>query len=101
MLAPLYSNKPFEVGLAAWQAVVLWPIGLVLVGVPVLVLLGVRSKLMLRIGQIAIGVLSVISTVAVARSDDAQAGVAFMWTPVLGSVLAVILVAPDGWLRRP
>lgn len=101
LLAPLYSNEPFEVALTAWQAVVLWPIGLVLVGVPALVLLGVRSPLMLRFGQIAIGLLGVISMVAVARSDDAQAGVAFVWTPVLGSVMAAIVVAVDGGLHRP
>ena len=101
LLAPLYSNEPFEVALTAWQAVVLWPIGLLLVGVPALVLLGVRSPLMLRFGQIAIGLLGVISMVAVARSDDAQAGVAFMWTPVLGSVMAAIVVAVDGGPSRP
>jgi hypothetical protein len=74
LLRPLYSNEPFEVGLTAWQAVVLWPIGLLVVGVPVLVLLSVRTALLLRLGQVGIGLLGVMSMVAVAHSDDAQAG---------------------------
>jgi hypothetical protein len=77
LLSPLYSNEPFEVGLTVWQAVVLWPIGLLLVGVPVLLLLNVRARLLLRLGQIAIGLLGVFSMMAVARSDDAQAGFGF------------------------
>jgi hypothetical protein len=100
LCAPLYSNEPFEVGLTLWQAVVLWPIGLLLVGVPVLVLLGVRSERLLRLGQVAVGLVGVASMVAVARSDDAQAGIAFIWAPVLGSVLAAIVVSVDGWRRR-
>jgi hypothetical protein len=100
LLAPLYSDESFEVGLTAWQAVVLWPIGLLLVGVPVLVLLGVRSQRLLRLGQVGVGVLGVASMVAVARSDDAQAGISFLWTPVLGSVLAAAVVSVDGWRRR-
>jgi hypothetical protein len=100
LCASLYSNEPFEVGLTLWQAVVLWPIGLLLVGVPVLVLLGVRSERLLRLGQVAVGLVGVASMVAVARSDDAQAGIAFIWAPVLGSVLAAIVVSVDGWRRR-
>jgi hypothetical protein len=100
LLGPLYSNEPFDVGLTAWQAVVSWPIGLLVVGLPVLVLLSVRTTPLLRLGQIAIGVLGVISIVATTRSDDAQAGLWFIYPPVLGSVLALGIVSVDGWLRR-
>jgi hypothetical protein len=100
LLAPLYSDEPFEIGLTAWQAVVLWPIGLLVVGAPVLVLLGVRTAWMVRLGQAAIGVVGVASMVAVARSDDAQAGLAFMWGPLLGSGAAAAVLAADVWLRR-
>ena len=100
LLGPLYSNEPFEVGLTLWQAVVLWPIGLLVVGLPVLVLLGVRTALLLRLGQIAIGLLGVTSIVAATRSDDAQAGLWFMYPPLLGSVVAVLIVSVDGRLRR-
>jgi hypothetical protein len=101
LLAPLYSDERFEIGLTAWQAVVLWPIGLLVVGGPVLLLLGVRTAWLVRLGQIAIGVVGVASMLAVARSDDAQAGLAFLWGPIFGSVAAAAVLAADGWLRRP
>ncbi len=100
LVSPLYSNESFGIGQAVWSAVVLWPIGLVLVGVPVLILLAVRTRRLLRVGQILIGSLGVLSMVAVARSDDAQAGAAFMYAPIGGSVLAVLLLGVDGRLRR-
>jgi len=81
LLSPLYSNEPFQVGLTAWQVVVLWPIGLLVVGVPVLVLLSVGTVLLLRLGQVGIGLVGVMSMVAVARSDDAQAGFWFIYPP--------------------
>lgn len=96
LLGPLHSQEPFEIGLLAWQAVVLWPIGLFLVGVPTLLLLNVRSARLLRLGQVAIGVLGVASTVAVAHTDDAQAGLWFLYPPVLGSLLVLVLLAVDG-----
>jgi hypothetical protein len=99
LVSPLYSNEPFGIGQTTWSAVVLWPIGLLLVGVPVLVLLAVRTKRLLRVGQLVIGLLGVLSMVSVARSDDAQAGVAFMYAPIGGSVLAVMLLGIDGRLR--
>lgn len=100
LLGPLYSDEPFDVGLTLWQAVVDWPIGLLVVGLPVLVLLGVRTASLLRLGQIAIGSLGVMSMVAATRSDDAQAGLWFMYPPLLGSVVAAAIVAVDGRLRR-
>ncbi|HET6954656.1 MAG TPA: hypothetical protein VFI47_30105 [Acidimicrobiales bacterium] len=104
LLSPLYSDEPFSYGETAWSAVVLWPIGLLLVGPPVLVLVNVRTPRLLRLGQIAIGLLAVLSMMAVARSEDAQAGVAFMYTPIFGTILAAVLMAVDargGGPRRP
>lgn len=101
LLAPLYSDEPFELLLTAWQAVVLWPIGLLVVGGPAALLLGVRTRWVVRLGQIAIGVVGVVSMVAVARSEDAQAGLAFLWGPILGSGAAAAVGAADAWLRRP
>jgi hypothetical protein len=97
LLAPVYSDEPFDAGLTAWQAVVLWPIGLVLVGVPTLVLLGIRSTRLLRLGQIVVGAAGVVSMAAVAGSEDAQAGLAFMWAPILGSASAAAILAIDGY----
>ena len=101
LLSPLYSDEPFSYGQTAWSAVVLWPIGLLLVGPPVLVLVSVRTQRLLRLGQIAIGVLAVLSMTAVARSEDAQAGVAFMYTPIFGTILAAVLLAVDGRSHGP
>jgi hypothetical protein len=100
LLAPMYSSEPFDAGLTAWQAVVLWPIGLALLAPPVSVLLGARTTQMVRLGQLAIGLVCVASMVAVAISDDAQAGLAFLWTPIVGSMLAAALVVVDRSLRR-
>jgi hypothetical protein len=100
LLSPLYSNEPFSLGLTVWWAVTLWPAGLIWLGPPVLLLLNVRTAPLVVVGQVVIGVLGVISVVAVTRSDDAQAGVAFGLPLVFGSAAAGLLVVVDDWLRR-
>ena len=100
LLSPLYSNEPFNLGLTVWQAVVVWPIGVTLLGPPVLVLLNVRTAPLVRLGQVVIGLLGVMSMVAATRSDDAQAGFAFALPLVFGSAAAGLLVVVDARLRR-
>jgi hypothetical protein len=65
----------------------------------VLVMRGVRTVLLL-LGQIVIGSLGVISTVAATHSDDAQAGFWFAYPLLFASTAAGVLVVLDGRLRR-
>jgi hypothetical protein len=66
----------------------------------VLVLRGVRTAPLLRLGQIVIGLLGVMSIVAATRSDDAQAGFWFAYPLLFGSAAAGLLVVVDDRLRR-
>lgn len=97
---PAVGRRPaFDGEFSGWRLHA--PIGLLVVGGPAALLLGVRTRWVVRLGQIAIGVVGVVSMVAVARSEDAQAGLAFLWGPILGSGAAAAVGAADAWLRRP
>jgi hypothetical protein len=66
---------------------------------PVLVLLNVRTAPLVRLEQVVIGWLGVLSMVAATRSDDAQAGFAFALPLLFGSAAAGLLVVVDDRLR--
>jgi hypothetical protein len=52
LLAPLYSSEPFDLWGVLWQAVILWPIGAMVVWVPVALLVEyLRDRSLFRLGQ--------------------------------------------------
>jgi hypothetical protein len=101
LLSPLYSTDEFKPGLTLWQAVVLWPIGALLLGFPA-GLLGVlvRDKRVFRIGQVVLVVVAVVAMSATARSDDAQAGLIFLIIPWFGTPAVLCLILAQWFLRR-
>jgi hypothetical protein len=52
-----------------------------------------------RVGQVAVGTAGIVSMAAVARSEDAQAGLGFLGAPILGTAAAAAILAIDGTRR--
>lgn len=101
LLSPLYSGDDRTVALTLWQAVVLWPIGGLLLWLPAwLLAFGVRDRLVFRSGQAILVIFAVWAMAATARSDDAQAGLNFLIIPWFGTIVIAGLLAFQGIRSR-
>jgi len=101
LLSPLYSGDDRELPLTLWQAVVLWPIGASLLGIPAwLLAYRVGHKFLFRTGQGALIVVAVWAMAGTARSDDAQAGLNFLIVPWFGTTAVVCLMALQWAVKR-
>jgi hypothetical protein len=101
LLSPLYSGDDRSVALTLWQAVVLWPIGGILLGAPAwLLAYNVRDRLLFRSGQALLVIFAVWTMSATARSDDAQAGFNFFIIPWFGTIAIACLMAFQGIRHR-
>lgn len=99
-IAQPIADDRIDLGLTLWFAVVGWPIGLLLLCLPTLVLVNIRTPHLWRLGQVLVGLVGVFSIVAVSFDEDAQAGMWFIYIPFLGSLLAAGLLAVDRIVRR-
>lgn len=95
LLAPLYSNETNSDWLWAWQAVVLWPIGGLLMSLPVLVARQIIERQLRTIALVAIAVLGVVSAVAVAREEHSTAGLHYLYVLIGGPIASTALLALD------
>ena len=105
VLAPLYSSEPFDLWGVLWQGVILWPIGALVVWVPVAMLVEyLRDPRLFRLGKALIVLFAVWSMGAVARSDDAQKGLYWLIAPMYGTPAIIALIvfqwARGQWRRR-
>jgi hypothetical protein len=108
LVTTLLWDHPLDPTLVAWQALILWPIGAMVLYVPVVILMGIRRQVLRRVGQGLVAIAGVIAMFATAASNDAQAGLLLLYAPILGSLAAGILVlidrtvvaGPGGVLRR-
>ena len=101
LLSPLYSGEDRELALTLWQAVVLWPIGALLLWLPAwLLAYWVGHRPIFRVGQGALIVVAVWAMAATARSDDAQAGVNFLIVPWFGTIAVVCLMTLQWAVKR-
>lgn len=83
------------IGQVLWQAVVLWPIGGVLLIGPVAISVVVRNRALQLAALVGIAIAGAVAAVMVASSDDAQAGIGFLVAPVAGVLIAAIAVGLD------
>jgi len=93
--APLYSGESNGDWLWAWQAVVLWPIGALLMIVPVLVARQITSSQLRGIALMAIAVLAVVSVVSVARDERSTEGLHYIYILIGGPIASTALFALD------
>ncbi len=100
VLAPAYSYHEFDFGLALWQAVVGWPIGAVLLIGPVALARNVRDDRLYVGAMLGVSVCGVATMVAVGRTDDAQAGIAFMYAPLGGCLIVAVALVIDRLVGR-
>lgn len=100
LLAPVYSSDDFNPGLTLWQAVILWPIGAMLLGVPAWLLAYSVQGRFFRSGQALLVIAAVWAMAATARSDDAQAGLNFLIIPWFGTIAIAGLLVLQGIRHR-
>ena len=67
---------------------------LLLIG-PAAIIATVRRPALRRLGQVIIAAAGVISMLLVASTDDAQAGIAFLYAPILGALAAGVVRVVD------
>lgn len=98
VVAGVWASITFQdagIGQVLWQAVILWPIGgLLLIG-PVAIAMLVQRRRLQVAALVGIAIAGAASAVMVASSDDAQAGIGFLVAPVAGVVIAAIALGLD------
>jgi len=78
----------WSLGLGLWQALFLWPVGAVLLVGPVQIARGVRRQQLYLATMVLLAVVGAWSMVVVASTDDAQAGLGWLYAPLIGAPIA-------------
>jgi hypothetical protein len=100
LVSTLVWDDAADAALLAWQAVVLWPIGALLLVGPAAMIADLRVPLLRAAGQAILVISGVSATVVVAMTDDAQAGIGYLYAPILGALGAGFIRVADGASRR-
>lgn len=93
--AEVVFNDDYSIGLALWQAFFLWPAGGSLLAAPVAIAGDLRIRSLYLATMVLIAAAGVVSITVVAASDDAQAGIALLYAPMLGCVIAGLAIGLD------
>lgn len=100
ILAAVAFDDDYDIGLALWQAVVLWPIGGLLLAGPVAIAGNLRNRKLYVGTMVAIAAAGAASVTLVASSDDAQAGIGFIYAPFVGCCVAGVAIGLDRLMLR-
>jgi hypothetical protein len=100
LLAPAYSRYDFDPVLLVWDAVVLWPIGALIVFVPAWLLVKVTDPRLFGAGQVILSILAVAGEAARARDTHSTAGLNWLIVPWYGVPAILCLILLQVFLRR-
>ena len=100
ILAAVAFDDDYDIGLALWQAVVLWPIGGILLAGPVAIAGNLRNRKLYVRTLVAIAAAGAASVTLVGSSDDAQAGIGFIYAPFVGCCVAGVAIGLDRLISR-
>jgi hypothetical protein len=96
-IAPLYSDNSWRLAATPIAAAGV----AVLIAIPgIVMLVFVRAQLLWSIALASLIVPCVVAPVAAVRSDDAQAGLAMLLVPYVGSLAALVLAAGQWMVDR-